>query len=194
MRSLQAIWLVAALLLVGSFGAAACGGDDDEGAEPPAEATTAPSGTTEETTTEATTTEEGPPPITASEERWVREMNEVRREMTRGFHQTRVYTASTMARLAKTYSTCLRSLDRAGDPGRFQPAARVAERACKQFEQAGSMMERALAIEDAGIYSQADADRYNKFVERGIEGQGNAVNTFIQASTKARTIQEELSG
>lgn len=56
------------------------------------------------------------------------------------------------------------------------------------------MMERALAIEAAGIYSQADADRYNMFVQRGLDGQGTAVNTFIQASTRARTIQEELTG
>lgn len=196
-RSLQACGLATAFLLPASFLTVACSGDGEQGAPATVEATTAPDGTTEpattEATTEETTTETGPLPITASEQRWTREMNEVRREMTRGFHQTRVYTNSTMAKLAKTYSTCLRSLSRAGDPGRFRPAARIAERACRQLERAGSRMEEAVRIDSAGIDSQAEADRYNSLVQRALEGQGNAVNAFAQASARARTIEQELT-
>lgn len=197
LRSLQIFVLGAAFLLAGSFVAAACSGDEGEGAAQ-TDATTAPDDTSEQTTTEATTeettTEEGPPPITAAERRWTREMNQLRREMTGGFHRTRVYTNAVMARLAKTYSRCLRSLRRAGEPGRFEPAARIAERACKRTENAGSLLEEALAIEAAGIFSQADADRYNAAVERALEAQGNAVNDFAQASASARTIEQELTG
>jgi hypothetical protein len=196
LRSLQIFALGAALLLAGSFAGAACSGDEGEEAAQ-TEATTAPDGTSEQATTEATTeettTEEGPPPITAAEQRWTREMNQLRREMTGGFHRTRVYTNAVMAKLAKTYSRCLRSLRRAGEPGRFEPAARIAERACKRAERAGSLLEEALAIE-AGISSQAEADRYNAAVERALEAQGNAVNDFAQASARARTIEQELAG
>jgi hypothetical protein len=182
-------------LLVGFF-VAACS-NDEQGAVTTAETTAAADGTTEQTTseptTEQTTTETGPLPITASEQRWTREMNELRRQMTRGFHQTRVYTNSTMTKLAKTYSTCLRSLGHAGDPGRFRPAARIAERACQQLERAASRMEEAVRIDSAGIDSQAEADRYNALVQRALEGQGNAVNAFPQASARARTIEQELT-
>jgi hypothetical protein len=91
---------VVALVLAGSLAGAACSGDEGEGAAPGPEATTAPDGTAAQTTTEATTeettTEEGPPPITAAERRWTREMNQLRREMTGGFHRTRVYTNAVM--------------------------------------------------------------------------------------------------
>ena len=198
LRSSQTCALAFAILLAASVGAVACSGDDDPEATPTAEETTASDGTTEQTTSEATTeettTEAGPPPITASEQRWTREMNQIRRQMTRGLTQTRVYTNSVMTKLAKTYSTCVRSLRRAGDPGRFAPAARIAERACKRADRAGSLMEQALALEAAGILSQADADRYSSWIEGAIEAQGNAVNDFAQASVRARTIQEELTG
>jgi hypothetical protein len=186
-----------AVLLAGLSFATACGGGGDD--QPAAvEETTAPDGTSEQTTTEAATTEytttEGPPPITAAEERWAREMNQLRRQITGTFHRTRVYTSSVMARIAKKYATCLRALARAGDPGRFQPAARFAERACTRAERAASLLKQALAIEAAGITSQAEADRYNAAVERALEAQGNAVNDFAQAASRAQTIRLELGG
>ena len=54
-------------------------------------------------------------------------------------------------------------------------------------------MDEAVQIESAGIDSQAEADRYTALVQRALEGQGNAVNAFAQASARARTIEQELT-
>jgi hypothetical protein len=121
-------------------------------------------------------------------------MNQLRAEFTRSFHRTKVYTNTAMRKLAETYSTCLRSLEQAGDPGRFGPAAKTAERACKKVESAGRLMEKAVAIEDAGIFSQAQADKYSDLVGRAVEAQGNAVNSFEQAKARATSIRLELNG
>jgi hypothetical protein len=197
LRPLRTLALGTALL-VGASAGLACASDDEGTAAPTLQVTTVPDTTIEQTTieatTEVTTTEEGPPPIRAFERRWVREMNDIRRRMTRGFNQTRVYTNAVMTRLARTYSTCLSSLRRAGRPGRFRSAARIAERACTRVERAGQMMAAAVAIDSAGITSQAQADRYNLLVDRAFEAQGNAVNDFAQASARARTIELELAG
>jgi hypothetical protein len=192
LHSLRTLALRTAILVVAFFMVTACSGNDDQAA-PTAEGTTEQT-TSEPGTTEDTTTEEGPPPITASEQRWMQEMNQLRTEFTRSFRRTRVYTNAAMTRLAKTYSTCLRSLRRAGDPGRFGPAARIAERACEKVERAGSLMEEAVAIESAGITSQAEADKYSALVGKALEAQGNAINVFERAKAQAASIQLELSG
>jgi hypothetical protein len=181
---------VAAFLIV------ACSGDDDQAA-PTEEGTTEQNlteQTTDEATTEETTTEAGPPPIIASEQAWLQEMNQLRAQFTRSFRRTKVYTNTAMTNLAEEYSTCLRSLQQAGDPGRFGPAAKTAERACKKVESAGRLMEKAVAIEDAGIFSQAQADKYSDLVGRAVEAQGNALNTFEQAKARAASIRLELNG
>jgi hypothetical protein len=186
----------ATVLLLAAVFVVACSGDDDV-AVATDEGTTEQSQTeqiTAEATTEGTTTEEGPPPITASEQRWLQEVNQLRAEFTRSFRRTKVYTNTAMTRLAEAYSTCLRSLRQAGDPGRFGPAARIAERACKKVESAGRLMEKAVAIEDAGIYSQAQADKYSALVSRALEAQGNAINAFERAKARAASIRLELNG
>jgi hypothetical protein len=188
--------VLATAVLLAAFFVVACSGDDDD-AVATDEGTTEQSlteETTPEATTEETTTEEGPPPITASEQRWLQEMNQLRAQLTRSFQRTRVFTRSAMTRLAEAYSTCMRSLRQAGDPGRFGPAALSAERACKKLESAGRLMEKALALEDAGIYSQAAADKYNALVERALETQGKAISAFGLAKARAAIIRQELNG
>jgi hypothetical protein len=162
----------------------ACGGNGNE-----AEATD----TTETgTTTTTTTTETGPPPITAAEEQWVQDFERLADRLTRASDRVRVYTNAAMSRLAETYSTCLPSLRQAGDPGRLQPAARVAREACKKFQRSASAFREAVAIDEAGVYSQEQADKYNALTDRAIETQGNAINTLEQARARAEQISAAL--
>lgn len=176
-----------AFLLVASFPLVACSGGGDQEA-----AATAKTTTQAEATTEQTTTETGPPPITPSEERWVGEMTRLAARMNRVFSGTKVFTNVAMVKVAKAYSACLPSLRRAGDPGRFRPAAHIAQRACEKLNRAGSMMKEAVAIQSAGIDSQTEADKYNALVNRALEAQGNGVNEFERAKVRAQGIGQEL--
>jgi hypothetical protein len=162
----------------------ACGGNGDANE----------AGTTDkaETGTTTTTTETGPPPITAAEEQWVQDIERLADRLTRASDRVRVYTNAAMSRLAKTYSTCLPSLRRAGDPGRLQPAARVAREACKKFQRSASAFREAVAIDEAGVYSQEQADKYNTLIDRAIETQGNAINTLEQVRARAEQISASL--
>jgi hypothetical protein len=175
------------VLLVSSSPLVACssGGGDQQAATTPTTQGTA-------TTAEQTTTDTGPQPITPSEEAWVADMTKLAAQMNKVFHGTEIYTNAAMARVAKVYSTCLISLRRAGDPGRFGPAARVAQRACKKLNSAGKMMAKAVAIQSAGIQTQAEADKYNDLVSRGIKAQGPAISKLELAKARAQVIREEL--
>jgi hypothetical protein len=148
--------------------------------------------TTQAPTTEQTTTDTGPQPITADEEMWVGEMTKLAARMKHAVLGTKVLTNSAMVKNAKAYSTCLPSLRRAGDPGRFGPAANIAERACMKLNSAGNMMKKAVAIESAGIETHTEADKYNDLVGRSIDAQANAISVFERAKLRAQEIGQQL--
>lgn len=177
-------------MIVLTFGLAllnACGGDGNNGQA----VQTSGTGETGATTT-TTTTETGPPPITAAEERWVQEIDRVAKTMTRATERVRVFTNAAMSRLAKTYSTCSSSLKGIGPPGRVEPAARLAREGCKKIERSAQALKQAVAIDEAGISSQEQADKYNALIDQAIEGQGNAINALVRARARAEQIANSL--
>jgi hypothetical protein len=182
MHSLRIVTLGTAVLLVWSLPLLGCSSSGDPQTATP---TLAPAAT------EQTTTDTGPQPITPSEEAWVAEMTQLVAQMSKAVHGTKIYTNAAMVRLAKVYSTCLPALRRAGDPGRFGPAARIAQRACKKLNSAGSMMAKGVAL-SAGIQSQADADKVNDLVKRGIDAQFSAISELELAKARAQVIGQEL--
>ena len=68
---------------------------------------------TTDTVAAEVTTDTGPPPITADEKRWVQQLERLANRMEVGL-EVKVITDAVKIRFVKTYSTCLRSLKRAG--------------------------------------------------------------------------------
>jgi hypothetical protein len=167
------------------------GGTGEQAAESEATTNPAETSTAADTGDIGATTETGPPPITADEKQWAEEIERVAKLMNREIGRVHVYTGAAMTRLAKTFSTCLRSLKRAGEPGRMQPAARMARRACEKFQKSADAMRKAMAME-AGIDSQAEADQFSALLDIAIEAQGNGTNVLEEARLRAVQIRESL--
>lgn len=184
--------MVAALSLA-VLSACAGNGTAEQAAEAETTADTGETGTTTDAVETDATTETGPPPITAGEERWAQELEKLANRMSRPTDRARLtYTDALIARLAKVYATCLPTLKRAGSPGRLEPAARTALRACMRFEQSANRMSIAVALQAAGIDSQEKADRYSALVSQSIEAQGNGSNAMERARMRAEEISSSL--
>ena len=148
-------------------------------------------GTTDAVAAEVTT-DTGPPPITADEKRWVQQLERLANRMEGGLSEVKVITDAVKIRFVKTYSTCLRSLKRAGDPGRLEPAARLARRACLIFQRSANLMRETIAMETAGLNSEEEADRFVALSDRAFEAQGNGINAMELARSRAQQISSSL--
>ena len=165
----------------------ACAGSGT--AEQATEAGTTEAGTTD--TVAEVTTDTGPPPITADEKRWVQQLERLANRMEVGL-EVKVITDAVKTRFIKTYSTCLRSLKRAGHPGRLEPAARLARQACMIFQRSANLMRETIAMETAGLTSEAEADRFVALSDRAFEAQGNGINAMERARIRAEEISSSL--
>jgi len=145
----------------------ACG-SDGEPARP-----SAASATSAQETPAATTTEPQPEPITGSEERWRKQIESYSESLDREIATGGAITHATMGREARLYLQCAAALERAGDPGRFEPALRFAERACDRLERAAGLLERAIASSERGGFVYAGTPEEKRF-ERAIAGAAEA--------------------
>ena len=146
---------------------------------------------TTDTVAAEVTTDTGPPPITADEKRWVQQLERLANRMEVGL-EVKVITDAVKIRFVKTYSTCLRSLKRAGRPGRLEPAARLARRACMIFQRSANLMKETIAMETAGINSEEEADRFVALSDRAFEAHGNGINAMELARSRAQQISSSL--
>jgi hypothetical protein len=60
------------------------------------------------------------------------------------------------------------------------------------FDRSARAMKQAVAIDEAGVYSQEQADKYNKLVDQALETQGNGTNALERARSRAEEIAVSL--
>ena len=171
---------------------AACGSGSDrseEGAPP----TTAKQETTVATTTDS---EPEPEPITATEQRWLAHIERYGRRLDDEIALGGAVTHSTMRREARLYLGCARMLDRAGDPGRFEPARRLAERACERLKKAARFLDQAIASSEPGGFVYAgspDEDRFNHALQSATEAAANGQYDLQRALGQAEEIERTVA-
>lgn len=168
---------------------AACGGS-----ERAAEAPT----TTQQKAASGTTTEAAPElePITAAEERWLAQVEAYSGRVDDEITRSGAVTQATMRRAARLYLGCGRVLERAGEPGRFEPAAQFAERACERLQKAGRLLEQAARSSGPGGFvfaGTAEAKEFNRAVSGAFEAAGNGQYDLQRALGRADEIERSLT-
>lgn len=191
-RTLSATVLAAALL-----GAAACSsGEADTPAadEAPGQTNSAPEPTT--TGTETVTTEEATePPVTAAERRWLRSVERYEARIERQILRGGIITRASMQREARLFDHCRRMLEDAGDPGRYEPAARIVERACTRLAKAARLLRQTIAATGTGSAVVAGTpveEIFDRTIPGAIEASGNAHYDLQRAVERARRIADEI--
>lgn len=189
MRSLGATAATAAALAL-VLAACGSGSERSEAGAPP---TTAKQETTDATTTES---EPEPEPITAAEKRWLAHVERYGQRLDDEIARGGAVTHSTMRREARLYLGCARALDRAGDPGRFEPASRLAKRACDRLRKAARFLEQAIASSEPGGFVYAgspDEDRFNHAFQAALEAASNGQYELQRALGRAEEIERTVA-
>ena len=183
-RRLTTIALAAALAAT----LAGCGGSG-ENEERAALTTTAAS---EPTTTEE---EEVTPPVTEAERAWLAAVKRYQARLQRETHRNITITQASMQRRAKLYDGCARMLGKAGDPGRFQPAATLAGRACKRLGRAADALGKAMGASDASgavLSGSPEQKIFERSLDAAFEAAGNADYDLQLAEERATSIERKI--
>jgi hypothetical protein len=186
--------LLAAAVPLAALALAACASDTEgrEAEEPERPASTAAA---EPAEPPATTTEPAPEPITAEEQAWLAAVRSYSRSLQRVVRRPGAITHTTMRRSARAYLGCTRTLERAGDAGRLEPARVLAARACARLERAAGFLEQAIAASGPGgiVYAgTADEERFNRALGNAFEAAGTAQSDLQRALGRAEEIQRTL--
>jgi hypothetical protein len=171
----------------------ACSGG---GEATPTSAGTAPSTTTAPTTTATTTTTTTePPPLTAEEQAWWRQINRYAARLEKDWFREEVaITHAVMRHWSSVFGKCRTTLEEAGDPGRYAPAARVVRRACAKLTKAKAHLAIAIDASDpagAVIAGTPEEAQFNRALDRLTALASNALNDFTTAQDKVATITAE---
>jgi len=175
----------AALALV----AGGCGSSDESRSE------STPPTTTAQADEDVTTTEPLPEPITAAETRWLQQLESYYERFEHEFARSGTVTQATMRRWARIYSECARMLRRAGDPGRLEPAHRLAERGCNRLTKAARLWRRAGSVSRLGggvVAGTPDAGQFERDFNAAFEATGNAQYDLQEAISRANEIRKTL--
>ena len=141
--------------------------------------------------------EVGPPPATEAERRWLDTLARYKRGYERATHRSLTLTQATMADLGDLYGGCADMLREAGDPGRYAPAARIAERACRRLARAERMLATAASVADAGGAIEVGTPEeaiHERAIGGSFEAAGNGGNDLRLALQRARGIEREIEG
>jgi len=174
----------AALTLV----AGGCGGSSEESRSE----TTRPATTTHPADEDVTTTEPVPEPITAGETRWLEEVESYSERLERDVMRGGAITHARMRRSAKLYAGCRPMLRKAGDPGRFEPARRIAQRGCDRLEKADRLLGKAIAASGPGgsvVADTPEAAQFDRALNGAYEATGNAQYDLQEAIGRAEEIK-----
>lgn len=167
----------------------ACSGGEEA---TPTSADRAPSTTTAPTTT-TTTTE--PPPLTAEEQAWWRQINRYAARLEKDWFREEVaITHAVMRHWSSLFGRCKTTLQEAGDPGRYGPAARVVRRACAKLTKAKAHLATAVGASDPGgavIAGTPEEAQFNRALDRLTALAANALNDFNTVQEKVATITAE---
>lgn len=173
----------AALALV----AGGCGSSDESRSE-----STPPTTTAQAADEDVTTTEPLPEPITARETGWLDEVESYSERLEREVRRGGAITHASMRRSAKLYAGCRPMLSKAGDPGRFEPARRIAQRGCDRLEKAARLLGKAIAASGPGgsvVVDTPEAAQFDRALNGAYEATGNAQYDLQEAIGRAEEIE-----
>jgi hypothetical protein len=186
MRSTRATAAAAAAL---ALALSACGSKSERSEE------SAQPTTTKQETTATTTAAAEPEPITAAEERWRKQIERYGQRLEDEMAVGGAITHSTMRRQARLYLECERVLSRAGDPGRFEPASRFAERACERLKKAAKFLDQAIASSERGGFVYAgspEEEQFDHAFKGAVEAAGNGQYELQRALGRAEEIERSI--
>ena len=178
--------LVVAVVLPG------CSGNGDPAGSPDPATSATDAGATTDTAGE---TETGPEPVTPGERRWARAVTRYidRAERTIFHEGPRTITRASMRAEIALFDRCATTLRRAGDPGRYAPARRRVQRACRTLRRASTSFRRILA---AGGPSFIEGSPGQQIIEPAFEAaseaQGNGMNALLAARDHIGEIERQL--
>lgn len=176
---------LAAAAAVSALALSACGGSERAAEQP----TTERKKDTAPATTEAAP---APEPITAAEEQWLARVEAYSGRVDDEITRSGAITQAAMRRAARLYLGCGRALERAGEPGRFEPAAQFVDRACERLEKAGKLLEQAARSSGPGGFvfaGTAEANKFNRAVSGAFEAAGNGQYDLQRALGRAEEIE-----
>jgi hypothetical protein len=151
------------------------------------------------TQTNTTSSIEQPTPITAAEQQWLLAVTQYQRRVNGAVENLGLITESSLRRTATVFDGCRAALRSAGDAGRFQPAAELAQRACETLHKAAADLRRTKGYDDIVLVSIDAADlervmkevqRYNRLINGGFAKQGAAGKLLAKAIVKAQRIKQ----
>jgi len=187
-RSLRGL---AAATAVSALAFAACGGSKDTAAPPP---TTKQA--TKKQAAEVTTVAPEAEPITASEKRWLAQIEVYSERVDDEISRAGAITQAAMRRQARLYLNCERAVSRAGDPGRFEPARPFAERACERLRKAAQLLQESAESSGPGGFvfaGTAEAKQFSRAVSRAFEAAGNGQYDLRRALERAEEIERSFA-
>jgi hypothetical protein len=164
-----------------------CGSSDEGRSERTPPTTTAP-----RANEDVTTTEPLPEPITAAETRWLQQVESYYERFEHEFTRSGTATQAAMRRWARIYSGCARMLRGAGDPGRLEPAHRLAERGCNRLTKAARLWTRAASVSRLGggvVAGTPGAAQFERDFNAAFEATGNAQYDLQEAISRADEIK-----
>lgn len=178
------------ILVAAALGLGACSGEEE--ATPTSGAPT--TAETSEGSISPTTTQE--PPLSAEELAWWRAVSRYEKRLRKEWQRSGVtLTQSVMRRWAALFGECRKAVKQAGDPGRYAPAARPVDRACRQLAKAKDQLAVMIASTDAGgavIAGSAEQAQFDRALNKTIELAGNALNDFAVAGTQANIVEAKF--
>jgi hypothetical protein len=177
-----------ATAIVVTVALAACGSGNEK---PVADQSTA----TSTQPTSPTTTEALPEPITPAEKRWMARLERYSNRVQRDIELGGAVTHASMGRSAKLYAGCSRTLRWTGNPGRFEPAAKLAQRACDRLKKAADLLQQAIASSDAGgsvVSGTPEEQQFNRALSGAFEASGNAQYDLQRALERAADIEGSI--
>jgi hypothetical protein len=87
------------------------------------------------------------------------------------------------------------SAQRAGDPGRFEPASRFAKRACERLKKAARFLEQAIASSERGGFVYAgtpDEKRFDHAFKGAAEAAANGLYDVQRALGQTEEIERSV--
>ena len=136
------------------------------------------------TTTTVAPTTTTKPPVTAVERAWVAGVAKLRRRLDRVFFQSEVIlTQAKLREYIRTGRSCAPGLARLGPPTeRLERAAATAVRACRNYERAAAVYQRAAPLVAVGAGEVGD------LLQAAAEHEGNGSNGLRQAEADAKVL------
>jgi hypothetical protein len=159
-------------------------------------ASATPTSTASASTAAPTTT--GPPPLTAKERAWLSAVDKLASKAEKAFTATttEVITRAKLQSHASTLGGYSRQLQRLGLPGgRLQPVGVLVKKARQQFDKGAACYTTAAGVVSPGGAVEAGPNErtFNRAIDCAGAGEGNGLNSLLEAAAKGKEISAKFS-